>query len=457
MNILIDTIVAIATPYGMGGIGIIRVSGTEAISIVDRIFISLDGCSLLEGKGYTVRLGIISIDGEKVDEAIVLLFKAPHSYTGEDVVEIQCHGGPVVLETILRSLVNNGARVAMPGEFTRRAVVNGRISLSEAEGVAKVISAVSKQGEQAAFALSKGLLFYKTETLKNQIITLQGAITAYIDFPEEDVEIFSDDEMKDRLLSIKGELNTLLQSYETGLVILDGIKTVIVGSPNVGKSTIMNLLAGYDKAIVTPIAGTTRDILEHQIRIDGITLILADTAGIHKTDNPIEKIGIERAYERIKESDLVVAVFDNSKNLSLDDYELMEQIQSEKVIVVVNKVDLARKLELEEIKKRFSNIIYVSANNEIYLETICEAIKNTVGTKDFSPEVPILVNERQRAAASGALEAIKTSINALATGLTMDVVYISLDSALESLMELSGENVSDAVLDEVFSKFCVGK
>lgn len=457
MDYLVDTIAAISTPYGIGGLGVIRVSGPEALEIVDRVFFAYNRQSLVTEPGYTMRLGTVIIDEKKIDEVIVLVFKEPRSYTGEDVVEIQCHGGPVVLDTILRSLVDNGARIAFPGEFTRRAVVNGRISLSEAEGIGEVISAVSKQGEQAAFALSKGSLFREIKRMKGEILTLQSSITAFIDFPEEDVEEINEEEMMVSLSNLKQSLKALLDSYETGLVILNGIPTVIAGSPNVGKSTIMNLLSGYEKAIVTPIAGTTRDILEHRITVDGIPLILSDTAGIHLTDNIVEKIGVSKAYDTIENSSLILAIFDNSRELSEDDYTLLDLLKGRKVLAIVNKIDLERKLKIKEIENNFSNVIYISANDESSLKILTEEIKRVVGLDSFSSDMAILVNERQRSAAVGAYEAVSGALNALIDGFTVDVIYVSLDNALSSLLELSGENVSEAVLDEVFSNFCVGK
>ena len=294
MDYLVDTIAAVSTPYGKGGIGVIRVSGPEAIEITDSIFRAYGRKRLAEGKGYSMRLGTISTGEVTIDEVIVLLFREPKSYTGEDVTEIQCHGGPIVLEIIMKALSDAGARIALPGEFTRRAVVNGRISLSEAEGIYELISSVSKQGEQVAFSVSKGSLFQETMRMRALILDLQAAITADIDFPEEDVEAIDETELKKTLGSLRGSLLKLVESYETGLVMLNGIKTTIAGKPNVGKSTIMNLLAGYEKSIVSPIAGTTRDILEHQVQIEGVTLILSDTAGIHLAEDIVNRIGVEK-------------------------------------------------------------------------------------------------------------------------------------------------------------------
>ena len=457
MDYLVDTIAAISTPYGRGGIGVIRISGSEAIEVVDRVFFAYNMKPLRKDKGYSIRLGTIIVNDEQIDEVIVLLFRGPKSYTGEDVVEIQCHGGPVVLEQILRGLLDSGARVAEQGEFTRRAVVNGRISLSEAEGIGEIITAISKQSEQAAFMLSKGSLYRETERLKSSILALQGTITAYIDFPEEDAVEINEEELKETLLSLEEALDKLLTGYDRGLKIVAGVRTAIVGAPNVGKSTIMNLLAGYEKSIVTPMAGTTRDVLEHQIDIGGITLLLSDTAGIHKTTSIVEKIGVERAYETLDQSSVILVVFDNSKKLTEEEKELIKTLNGRQTIAVVNKTDLNRKLEVIEVEKSFDNVIYISAKDRSSLEDICNEIKKVVGVYEFSPNHPMIINERQRIAVSNTHKAIKEALASLIYGMTLDAVYIALDDALFSLMELSGENVSEAILDEVFSKFCVGK
>lgn len=457
MDYLTDTIAAVATPYGKGGISIVRISGPEAIEVADSVFLPHNAKSLTESSGYTMRLGSIVIDGSSIDEVITLLFRTPHSYTGEDLVEIQCHGGPVVTEQILRGLLNNGARIATAGEFTRRAVINDRITLSQAEGINEIISAVSRQGEQAAYAVSKGLLSRETERMKQQILTLQGTITAYIDFPEEDTEMVELQEMEVILSELKDSLRSLLSSYETGLVILNGIPIAIVGSPNVGKSTIMNLLTGYEKSIVTSEPGTTRDVVEHQIRLAGVTLLLSDTAGIRSTDNLVERIGVERAYEQIEQSALILLVFDSSRPLGEDDRDLIRRLEDKQVIAVVNKIDLEPVLDRTKIEEVFDHTVCISANDEQYLKPLSETIQRVIGVSEFSPELPILINERQRQAVSLALEAVEEAKEAMDSGMTMDIIYISLDNALYHLLQLTGENLSETILDEVFSKFCVGK
>ncbi len=454
---LLDTIAAISTPEGEGGIGIIRISGPDAAGIADRLFLARSGRPLSKGRGYSMRLGTITAGGYAVDDALALLFRAPKSYTGEDVVELQCHGGPVLLAGILRALVDAGARVAEAGEFTRRAFLNGRLSLTEAEGIAGMISAVSKQGEAAAFALSRGTLFRETERLRDSVLEVQSAIAAWIDFPEEDVEAVENDRLMGHLESLAQSLKTLVDSYETGLFVLNGVPTAIVGSPNVGKSTLMNLIAGYEKAIVTPVAGTTRDVVEQQVRLGGTTLLLADTAGIRDSDDLVEQIGIEKAIDRIEQSALVLAVFDSSRSLSEDDRELIKKLRGKRAVAIVNKMDLETKLDLSIIESAFDSVVYISATDPKSLKMLDDAVAKLSKTDRFSPDAPMLMNERQRSAAVRALNSVEEAFAAAKSGMTLDVVFISLDEALAAILELSGENVSEAVIDEVFRRFCVGK
>ena len=457
MQELLDTIAAVSTPHGEGGVGIIRISGTKAAEIADRVFLARNKKRLSEGGGYSMRLGTVTVDGKAIDDALALLFRAPKSYTGEDVVELQCHGGPVLLSQILRALVDAGARVASRGEFTRRALLNGRITLTEAEGIANLISADSRQGEAAAYAQSGGALLRETERQKGEVLALQSAIAAWVDFPEEDVEPVDSVLLIVQLKKLEESLQKLVDSYETGLVVLRGIPAVIAGSPNVGKSTLMNLLTGYEKAIVTPTAGTTRDVLEHRIQLGGTTLQLADTAGIRKSDDAIEVIGVSKAFERIEQSALVFAVFDNSRPLSQDDRDLMKRLDVRRTIALINKADLPTVLDSSEIESFFEKTVRISAIEPETLQVMNEVVARRLGTNNFSPDLPVLMNERQRSAATAALTAVCEALSAAENQMTPDVVFSLLDEALAALMELSGENVSDAVLDEVFSRFCVGK
>lgn len=452
-----QTIAAIATPPGSGAIGIVRLSGSEAHTIADKVFRAHSGEKLADISGYTARLGEI-YDGEgiRLDECIALVYHAPKSYTGEDAVELMCHGGEVVCENLLRELLRRGAHMASPGEFTRRALLNGRLTLTEAEAVCDVINAASRQGSMAAAALQGGSLYRKITELKESILGIQAHISAAIDFPEEDVEEVDNDVLNEQLADIDAQLQQLLCGYDTGASVLRGVPTVIAGSPNVGKSTLLNLLAGAPKAIVTPVAGTTRDVVEQQVRLGGTTLLLADTAGIRHSGDEIEMLGIERAIERLDDASLVLAVFDSSRPLDTDDRRVMELAVGKRVVAVVNKTDLEPKLDTAEIEERFGEVVYISANDPAALSTLDRAVARVIGTEHFDVSAPILANERQRRCAEQAAEAVSEARMA-AKGSTPDVVTALLAEALEALAELSGENMTEALLDEVFSRFCVGK
>ncbi len=457
MSDIFETVAAIATPAGSGGIGIIRISGEEAFGVADKVFFSRSGEKLSSIAGYTARLGDVKNKaGEIIDEAVALVFRAPRSYTGENVVEIMCHGGEIVCELVLRAVLDSGARLALAGEFTRRAFLNGRISLTEAESVADIINAASKQGELAASALSHGTLYKKTEELKKRIVEMQAHISAYIDFPEEDVDPIDSALLNKGLYEVEGELKKLLDSYETGVNIMRGVPTAIVGSPNVGKSTLLNLLAGSEKALVTPIAGTTRDVVEERVRLGGTTLLLADTAGIRESDDLVEKLGIERALGRLENASLVLAVFDSSRALDADDLALIERLRGKNVVAVINKTDLETKLNASVIESAFPNVVYISAREDAPPDPLSRAVARAVKTDSLDPSVPVLANERQRETTARAYTAV---CDAAAAGgdKALDAVFAFLSEALSALGELSGENVTERVLDEVFSKFCVGK
>lgn len=457
MNSIFDTVAAIATPAGSGGIGIIRISGENAFDIADKIFFAKSKEKLSSLAGYTARLGDVkNAKGEIIDEVVALVFHAPRSYTGEDVVEIMCHGGEIVCETTLREVCSAGAVTASAGEFTRRALLNGRITLTEAEAVCDVINAASKQGEMAAAKLSHGALYKKTEQLKDEILEIQAHITAYIDFPEEDVDEIDGELLKKQLKDITDELQRLVSGYETGVNVIRGVPTVIVGTPNVGKSTLLNLLAGTEKALVTAIAGTTRDVVEQQVRLGGTTLLLADTAGIRNSEDVVERLGIEKALSRLENAALVLAVFDSSRALDKDDEALIARLREKNVVAVINKTDLQMKLDNKAIERAFANIAYISAKDDSSLAALDRAVARAVKTDAFDVNEPLLANERQRDCAVRALAAAQSAAEASESS-TLDVVFALLSETLSDLAELSGENVSEAVLDEVFSRFCVGK
>ncbi len=457
MTGLNDTIAAIATPAGTGGIGIVKISGPDAFAVSDKIVRLKSGEKLGALRGFSARLGkAVDRDGSLIDEAVVLVYRGPKSYTGEDTVEIMCHGGEIVCDRVLRQALENGASMAGRGEFTRRAFVNGRISLTEAEAVCDLINAASKQGEAAAAALSDGALNRRIQEMKDKVLELQAHITAWIDFPEEDVDEIDPKLLVDGIAELHWELSRLSDSFELGADLIRGVPTVIAGSPNVGKSTLLNLLAGAPKALVTPIAGTTRDVVEQKVRLGGTALLLADTAGIRDSDDPVEQMGVALARQKLEQAGLVLAVFDSSRPLESNDLDLIEALRGRRVIPIINKTDLDARLDPTPIESALGKAVYISANDPSSLESLDKAVASILKTANLDPDQPILANERQRGCAVRARDIIADALNAAKTT-TPDVVFALLSESLEALADLSGENVTESVLDEVFSRFCVGK
>lgn len=454
-----STIAAISTPAGKGGIGIVRISGPDALEIAGKVFRAKNGRDVSSMKGYTAAFGTVhSPSGELIDQCVLLCFRAPRSYTGEDVAELQCHGGEAVIQAVLRAVLDSGAMPAGRGEFTRRAFLSGRISLTEAEAVMDIVNAASQQGERAAAAQAEGSLAKRTEEYRERILKIQTQIAAEIDFPEEDVDEADRDELTQEVTSLVDDLSVLIKGYDAGQKMLRGIPAAIVGSPNVGKSTILNLVSGYDKAIVSPEAGTTRDVIEEQVVLGGITLMLADTAGIRENaSGDIERIGIDRARSRLLSSSLILAVFDVSRSLHDDDLALMEELRGRPVLAVLNKNDLPSVADTERIKESFPDWVEISAVEEGALERLEKAVSEMAGVSGFDSDSPLLANERQRNCAVRAHEALKEAADSLQRGYTLDVCYALLDETLSVLYELSGENASEEVIDAVFSDFCVGK
>ena len=456
---LTSTVAAISTPAGKGGIGIVRISGPDAYAVAEKVFYPRQHKKVSEMSGYTACLGTVrDVGGKTLDQAILLCFRAPKSYTGEDVVEIQCHGGETVTEAILRAVYDAGAEPAGKGEFTRRAFLNGRIGLTEAEAVMELINAVSLDGEKAAASLAEGSLAKKTEELKTQLLEIQTQIAAEIDFPEEDVDEADRDLLESGIMEVSRQLSELLTGYDSGQKLLRGVPAAIVGSPNVGKSTLLNLIAGFDRAIVSNEAGTTRDVLEERVTIGGVPLLLADTAGIREeASGQVEQIGIDRARQRLERSSLILAVFDQGRKLSDDDRALIGELRGRPVLVVLNKGDLAEKIEKDEIYAAFPHVIEISAKEEGALSRLSQAVTDFLGVNRFDADAPLLANERQRNCAQRSKTAVDDALDSLRSGITLDVCYALLDEALAALYDLSGENASEDVISAVFENFCVGK
>lgn len=453
----LSAIAAISTPLGTGGVGIIRISGKNATEIADRIFVSVNGKKLSSSKGYRAYFGRI-FDGETaVDEVVCLVFRAPHSYTGEDVVEINCHGGVVLLKKILRLVLQNGAQAAAPGEFTKRAFLNGKLDLSEAESVMTLISAQGEQGANAAFNQLEGSLSRKIEKINSSLLSLAAHIAAWVDYPDDEIEELGNNELYSTIYNAHLELCALLSNFDSGMAVTNGVEAAIVGKPNVGKSTLMNLLTGYDRSIVTEIEGTTRDVVEETVNLNGCILRISDTAGMRETGDIVEKLGVERSKKKLERAAIVFAVFDLSKPLSDEDKELIDECKDKNVIPIINKTDLEPRLDVDNIKNKLGAPLFISAKSGDGYNELCDRVAELMGTKNFDTTSAMLVNERQRICCQKASDALKDALEALNIGLTPDAIGVCIDDAIAALLELTGQKASEAVVDEVFKQFCVGK
>lgn len=453
----LSAIAAISTPLGTGGVGIIRISGKNSAEIADKIFVAASGRKLTQSKGYRAHFGRI-FDGETpVDEVVCLVFRAPHSYTGEDVVEINCHGGIFLMKKILRLILQNGAQPAAPGEFTKRAFLNGKLDLSEAESVMTLISAQGEQGANAAFNQLEGKLSKKIESINSSLLGLAAHIAAWVDYPDDEIEELSENELRNTIVSADLEICKLLSTFDSGMAVTSGVEAAIVGKPNVGKSTLMNLLTGYDRSIVTEIEGTTRDVVEETVNLNGCILRISDTAGIRETGDLVEKIGVEKSRKKLERAAIVFAVFDQSKPLSDEDFELIKDCQGKNVIPIINKSDLDIQLDIGIISEKLGQPLYISAKSGDGYDELCDKVADLMRIKNFDTTSAMLVNERQRQCCEKAELALKDAQNALDLGLTPDAIGVCVDDAIAALLELTGQRASEAVVDEVFRQFCVGK
>lgn len=451
------TIAAICTAQGEGGVGVIRISGDDSLQIADKVFKNINNKKVADMKGYTAAFGKVCNNGEEIDEAVVLVYRAPHSYTGENVVEISCHGGIFITKQVLRAVLDNGAVPAQAGEFTKRAFLNGKIDLTEAESVIDIISAKSRSAARAALCVKDGALRRKIDKIKEDLLSQAAHLSAWADYPEEDIAEVSDDELFKTFNNAIKILQGLLDTYDSGQAVKQGIDTVIAGRPNVGKSTLMNLLTGCEKSIVTDIPGTTRDVVEDTVVLGDVILRLSDTAGLRDTEDRVEQIGVDRAKKRLEQCGLLLAVFDNNQILNDDDYELIKNAKNATTIAIINKIDLEQKLDTDFINDNFENVVYISAKSGECREELTKAVEKIAGTANLNPSEGILSNERQRLAVANALSSVVEAKSALDAGLTYDAVTVSLEDAISNLLELTGESTSDEVIDRVFHNFCVGK
>ncbi len=452
-----QTIAAISTATAPGGIGIIRISGEKASLIADRVFKGIGGKTTQQLKGYQALYGHIIGDEGVVDEAIALKFTAPKSYTGEEVVELSCHGGIAVMKETLSLVLRAGARPASPGEFTRRAFMNGKMTLTQAEAVMDIISAKGKEAARAAVAAREGALAKKLAKTEEELLNVAAWLGAWADFPEEEIPEVDTAALTARLTPAMDLLTHLINDFESGRILREGIETVIVGCPNVGKSTLMNYLCGYQSSIVTPIAGTTRDVVSQEILLGDYHLHLSDTAGIRDTADTVEQYGVQRAKSRLETASLIFAVFDSSRPLNSEDTSLMELCQGRKAVAIINKTDLENKTNWQEIQKHFAYTVFLSAKEENGRDELADAITHLFSMDDFDSTEGFLCNTRQLDCATRAQTALQECMDAIAMGLTLDAVSVSLDGCLEALFELSGKKVTEEVADGVFHQFCVGK
>ncbi len=453
-----DTIVAISTPLAPAGLGVLRLSGEEAPAIADKLFRPVDGARMPSAlSGYTAAYGHLFDEKGDFDDAVALVFRAPHSYTGENVVELSCHGGLYILQRAVAAAVSAGARPADAGEFTKRAFLNGKMDLTGADAVMDLIGAQGELAAKTALAAREGATFRALDAVKAGLLAVAAQAAAYVDYPYEDIPELSTDALAATLSSAEAALSALLSTFDAGKILREGIDTVIVGSPNVGKSTLMNRLSGYERSIVTDEAGTTRDVVEETVRLGDVTLRLADTAGIRKTDNLAESIGVQRAKDRLDRAALVLCVFDGGKPLSDEDLALANTAaESPFAVAVLNKSDCGTAGE-DTLRALFSEVVVLSAKTGDGIADLAAAVRRITGLARLTGDEALLSTERQRAAAQTALAAVRRASEAAAAGLTPDLIGADVEDAIAAIATLTGERVSEAVVSEVFSRFCVGK
>ncbi|MFI3206306.1 MAG: tRNA uridine-5-carboxymethylaminomethyl(34) synthesis GTPase MnmE [Clostridia bacterium] len=455
-NINSTSIAAISTAKGLGGIAVIRISGNKAREIADKVFKGSKKISELPS--YTASYGKV-YDSQKnlIDEVVALNFIAPKSFTGEDVVEISCHGGTYTSQRVLDAVIQAGASHAMQGEFTKRAFLNGKIDLSQAEAISELISATSQRTHEAAMSVKEGKLSKNIDKILEKLVDIGGDLSAWADYPDDDVPQVDETKLICQLSEINENLDKMIRDFDSGKIYRDGINTVIAGRPNAGKSTLMNMLSGCERSIVTEIAGTTRDVVEERVMLGDIPLILADTAGIRSTDDPVEKIGVKLAKDRLGSAELVLAVFDSSQELQKDDLELIELCQNRPTIAIINKNDLCPKIDNDYISKNIEHRLFISAKSGIGLDELKELLEKMLGLGKVQTGSAELCTDRQKEAVTRAKTATEQAHNDLENGLTLDAVTVLVEESISALLELKGEKVSEALVNNVFSRFCVGK
>ena len=459
-----ETIAAISTAYGPAGVGIIRISGDEAATVADKVFKSKSGAKIIDKDTYRITYGYIyAQDGQLFDEALALTMWGPSSFTGEDVVELQCHGGIVVLHKVLALVLKAGARLAEPGEFSKRAFLNGRLDLAQAEGILELINAKTETAVNVAATHLRGRLSEEIKVCRQDILELASSLEVELDFPEEDFEQISNEEISRRLAQVDEKIKEILQSFSKGRIIKEGLKIALIGKPNVGKSSLLNTLLKTKRAIVTDIPGTTRDTIEEFYNLGGIPLLLIDTAGIRESEDLVEKLGVQKTKEIVEQADLVLYIFDLIQGITPEEQEYLNKIPPKKVLILVNKIDLligVADTTLSNVQEKLSQyrLLMISATEQMGIQELEEEIKNIFFTEGWEiKDKAFLTNIRHKTALENAEQALASAQNNLQTGLPSDLVLIDLKTGLEFLGEITGETVDEEIINQIFSQFCLGK
>ncbi|WP_346849164.1 tRNA uridine-5-carboxymethylaminomethyl(34) synthesis GTPase MnmE [uncultured Clostridium sp.] len=454
-----DTIGAISTSIGEGGIAIVRISGDKAKDVVEKIFQAKNGQSIKDMKSYTMKYGyIIDENNNHIDEVIVSFMKGPRSFTAEDTIEINCHGGVVATNKVLEQVIKQGVRIAEPGEFTKRAFLNGRIDLSQAEAVIDIINAKTDLSMKSALMQSEGLISKEIRVLREKLLSTIAHIEATVDYPEDDLEEVTSEMAIRDLDIIKKEIKEFIETAEEGKILREGLSTVIVGKPNVGKSSLLNALTKENRAIVTDIPGTTRDVIEEYINISGIPIKIIDTAGIRETDDVVEKIGVERSRAKINDADLIILILDSSNELTEEDKEIINHISNKKYMILLNKSDLNSKITQKDLENiNCTNIYSISAKTGEGIDEVRTAIKDIFFKGEISTNNVIITNTRHKEALLRAYECIESAINTLNYTFAIDLASIDIRNAWTFLGEITGDSLEENIIDKIFKDFCLGK
>lgn len=454
--IVSDTIAAVATPHGTGGISVIRVSGPEAFAVCDRVFRNPKGKTLGQAKTHTILYGHITDHGKNIDEVLVSVMRAPHTFTGEDTAEISCHGGITVTNAVLASILTHGAVLASPGEFTKRAFLNGRMDLSQAEAVIDVINSPSALALDAAAHQLGGSLSREIGALRSRLLDITAQLDAAADYPEEEIDEIGEQQMAKLIADILGSIRSLIASADRGTLIRDGINTVLAGRPNVGKSSLLNALADADRAIVTDIAGTTRDVIEERVMLGGVCLNMFDTAGLRETDNPVESLGVAKTEEYLQKADLILFLIDAKEGVTEEDLRIAARLDAKKTILAVNKTDLAAAPELAGLDSRFPTV-FVAAKQGRGLDQLAQTVESMFHLGAISANGSATITSLRHKQALSAAEKHLSAALAAVGAVPADLIAIDVTDAISALGEITGQTVSEEIVERIFSRFCLGK